>query len=65
MSLGALLQEYSEEFRDIGGRSRKGLIADGNIALINQRTISDDLPVRTRRRAAGPPALSAPRPDSP
>ncbi|XP_037086793.1 LOW QUALITY PROTEIN: protein kinase C and casein kinase substrate in neurons protein 2-like [Pollicipes pollicipes] len=37
-------EEYSEEFRDIAGRSRKGLIADGNITLINQRTVSDDLP---------------------
>ena len=41
-------QEYSEEFRDIAAaKSKKGLIADGNITLINQRTVSDDLPVRS------------------
>lgn len=42
-------QEYTEEFRDISGKSSKkltgGSIADGNITLINQRHVGDDLPV--------------------
>ena len=42
-------QEYQEEFRDISGKSTKkltgGSIADGNITLINQRHVGDDLPV--------------------
>jgi len=40
-------EEYTEEFRDIAGKSKKmtgGSIADGNITLINQRHVGDDLP---------------------
>ena len=42
-------QEYTEEFREIAPRSKKNLggVADGNITLINQRSVCDDLPVRT------------------
>ena len=39
------LQEYTEEFREISTRKRNQ-IPDGNITLINQRTVGDDLPVR-------------------
>ena len=41
-------QEYTEEFREIAPRSKKnlgGTVADGNITLINQRSVCDDLPV--------------------
>ena len=42
-------QEYTEELRDIVGKSKKsasgGGVADGNITLINQRHVGDDLPV--------------------
>merc|ERR1719418_374913 len=40
-------EEYTEELRDItGGKGGKGKgqIADGNITLINQRSVGDDLP---------------------
>jgi len=42
-------EEYTEELRDItGGKGGKGSkatqIADGNITLINQRSVGDDLP---------------------
>lgn len=44
-------EEYQEEFRDISGKSTKkltgGSIADGNITLINQRHVGDDLPEYT------------------
>jgi len=44
-------EEYTEEFRDISGKSTKkltgGSIADGNITLINQRHVGDDLPEYT------------------
>merc|ERR1712045_452177 len=44
-------EEYTEEFRDISGKSTKkltgGPIADGNITLINQRHVGDDLPEYT------------------
>ena len=43
-------QEYTEEFREITGKSKKsagGTIADGSITLINQRHVGDDLPVKT------------------
>jgi len=44
-------EEYTEEFRDISGKSSKkvtsGTIADGNITLINQRHVGDDLPEYT------------------
>merc|ERR1712156_785642 len=44
-------EEYTEEFRDISGKSTKkltgGNIADGNITLINQRHVGDDLPEYT------------------
>ena len=43
-----MFQEYTEEFRDIAGKSKKsasGGVADGNITLINQRHVGDDLPV--------------------
>ena len=41
------VQEYTEEFREIAPRSKKNLggVADGNITLINQRSVCDDLPV--------------------
>ena len=42
------VQEYTEEFREIAPRSKKnlgGTVADGNITLINQRSVCDDLPV--------------------
>jgi len=40
-------QDYSEEFRDIGGVKGKGKAQrpEGGIALINQRIVTDDLPV--------------------
>merc|ERR1719305_119827 len=39
-------EEYTEEFREIAPRSKKNLggVADGNITLINQRSVCDDLP---------------------
>jgi len=38
-------EEYTEEFREIAPRSKKNqTIPDGNITLINQRTVCDDLP---------------------
>jgi len=40
-------EEYTEEFREIAPRSKKnlgGTVADGNITLINQRSVCDDLP---------------------
>ncbi|XP_043211450.1 protein kinase C and casein kinase substrate in neurons protein 2-like isoform X1 [Amphibalanus amphitrite] len=40
-------EDYSEEFRDIAGRSRRAgrpADADGTITLINQRLVTDDLP---------------------
>jgi len=39
-------EEYTEEFREIAPRSKKNLggVADGNITLINQRQVCDDLP---------------------
>ncbi|XP_065581883.1 protein kinase C and casein kinase II substrate protein 3-like isoform X2 [Artemia franciscana] len=36
--------EYSEEFRDISGKGKKGHLPEGAITLINQRSVSDDLP---------------------
>lgn len=40
------VQEYSEEFRDISSKGkRSGQIPEGAITLLNQRTVSDDLPV--------------------
>ena len=41
------LQDYSEEFRDIGGVKGKGKaqLPEGAITLINQRIVTDDLPV--------------------
>ena len=42
------VQEYTEEFRDIAPRAKKNNnIPDGNITLINQRSVCDDLPVRS------------------
>ena len=45
------IQEYTEEFREIAGgksksRQKDGNLTDGNITLVNQRSINDDLPVR-------------------
>ena len=42
-----LAQDYSEEFRDIGGVKGKGKaqLPEGAITLINQRIVTDDLPV--------------------
>jgi len=38
-------EDYTEEFRDIAPRSKKqNNIPDGNITLINQRSVCDDLP---------------------
>jgi len=37
-------EEYTEEFRDISSKSKRNQIPDGNITLINQRTVCDDLP---------------------
>jgi len=38
-------EEYTEEFREIAPRSKKNnSIPDGNITLINQRSVCDDLP---------------------
>jgi len=37
-------EEYTEEFREIAKTSKKNQIPDGNITLINQRTVCDDLP---------------------
>jgi len=38
-------EEYTEEFREIAPRSKKNqAIPDGNITLINQRSVCDDLP---------------------
>jgi len=38
-------EEYTEEFREIAPRSKKNnTIPDGNITLINQRSVCDDLP---------------------
>jgi len=42
-------EEYTEEFREITGgktkaRQKDGNIGDGNITLVNQRTINEDLP---------------------
>ena len=42
------IQEYTEEFRDIAGKSTKklgGPVTDQGITLINQRHVGDDLPV--------------------
>lgn len=41
------MQDYSEEFRDIGGVKGKGKaqLPEGAITLINQRIVTDDLPV--------------------
>ena len=41
------IQEYTEEFRDIAGKSKKlgGPVTDQGITLINQRHVGDDLPV--------------------
>jgi len=47
-SVRICFQEYTEEFREIAGKSKKlagGTIADGTITLINQRHVGDDLPV--------------------
>lgn len=40
-------KDYSEEFRDIGGVKGKGKaqLPEGAITLINQRIVTDDLPV--------------------
>jgi hypothetical protein len=43
-------EEYTEEFREIATKSKKitsGTVADGNITLINQRHVGDDLPEYT------------------
>ena len=42
-----IFKDYSEEFRDIGGVKGKGKaqLPEGGIALINQRIVTDDLPV--------------------
>ena len=50
VAAAGLFQEYSEEFRAISGRSRRGQAADadGAITLINQRSVADDLPVGYR-----------------
>ncbi|XP_064104410.1 protein kinase C and casein kinase substrate in neurons protein 1-like isoform X10 [Macrobrachium nipponense] len=39
-------EEYSEEFRDISGKGKRGggQIPEGAITLLNQRTVGDDLP---------------------
>jgi len=39
-------EEYTEEFREIAPRNKKyqAGVADGNITLINQRSVCDDLP---------------------
>lgn len=40
------VQDYSEEFRDISGKGKRGgQIPEGAITLLNQRTVGDDLPV--------------------
>jgi len=41
------MQDYSEEFRDIGGVKGKGKaqLPEGGIALIANRIVTDDLPV--------------------
>jgi len=60
-------EDYTEEFRDISHRSKKSTnIPDGNITLINQRSVCDDLPeynaVKSGKKsvngAAKPPANS-------
>ncbi|UYV60504.1 PACSIN3 [Cordylochernes scorpioides] len=37
-------EDYSEEFRDIAGRSKKGTLPESGIMLVNQQRFSDDLP---------------------
>jgi len=37
-------EEYTEEFREIASRSKRNQMPDGNITLINQRSVCDDLP---------------------
>jgi len=58
-------EEYTEEFRDISGRSKKGAVGDGQITLINQRVVTDELPdynasaKSTKKPAAARPDTTA------
>lgn len=48
-------EEYTEEFRDIAPRAKKNNnIPDGNITLINQRSVCDDLPEYNAKSAKKP-----------
>ncbi|XP_076351552.1 protein kinase C and casein kinase substrate in neurons protein 1-like isoform X2 [Tachypleus tridentatus] len=37
-------EEYSEEFRDITGKTKKGVILEGGIMLVNQQKLKEDFP---------------------
>ncbi|XP_076327045.1 protein kinase C and casein kinase substrate in neurons protein 1-like isoform X2 [Tachypleus tridentatus] len=37
-------EEYSEEFRDITGKTRKGAMPEGDIMLVNQQKLREDFP---------------------
>lgn len=52
-------EEYTEEFREIAPRSKKNqTIPDGNITLINQRSVCDDLPEYNVKPAAKKPDMN-------
>lgn len=54
------MQDYSEEFRDIGGVKGKGKaqLPEGGIALIANRIVTDDLPVNFTLSASLYPPLA-------
>lgn len=54
------MQDYSEEFRDIGGVKGKGKaqLPEGGIALIANRIVTDDLPVNFTLSASISPTSS-------
>jgi len=39
------MQEYSEEFRDIIGKTKKSPVAETGITLVNQQKFNEELPV--------------------
>eukprot|EP00091_Calanus_sinicus_P023921 TRINITY_DN8333_c0_g1_i2.p1 TRINITY_DN8333_c0_g1~~TRINITY_DN8333_c0_g1_i2.p1 ORF type:complete len:185 (-),score=40.58 TRINITY_DN8333_c0_g1_i2:55-609(-) len=52
-------EEYTEEFREIAPRSKKNqTIPDGNITLINQRSVCDDLPEYNVKPAVKKPDMN-------
>jgi len=60
-------EEYTEEFREIAAKHKKMTnIPDGNITLINQRSVCDDLPEYNAVKSGGTKkaANGAPKPNS-